>query len=186
MAVRRADVVAAALGILDQFGLADLTMRRVGSALEVKAGALYWHFPNKQSLLAAVADEVLDRFVEPGDELVPGEWLRGWAVELRRCLLRHRDAAELVASARAMDLGDVDPRAAGRALLAANGIGPARAEALMQTFWHFLLGHVVEEQTRSQLAELGVMSAVDPSRSEWQFEVGLDLLVAGLASNVPA
>lgn len=186
MALTRAAIVAGALEILDEYGLADLTMRRLATALDVKAGALYWHFPNKQSLLAAVADEVLDGFVEPGDELVPGEWLRGWAVELRRCLLHHRDAAELVASASAMDLGDVDPRAPGRAMLEAAGAESGRADALMQAFWHFLLGHVVEEQTRSQLAELGVMSTVDSLRSEWQFAVGLDLLVAGLASIVPA
>ena len=60
------DVVTAALDILDRQGLPDLTMRRVASALDVQASALYWHFPNKQTLLAALADRIV---LAPGIEL---------------------------------------------------------------------------------------------------------------------
>ena len=61
MRYRRADVVEQALGVLDTYGLADLTMRRLGSELGVQPSALYHHFANKQPLLAAVADEILAR-----------------------------------------------------------------------------------------------------------------------------
>ena len=47
--------------MLDRYGLADLTMRRLATELGVQPSALYHHFPNKQALLAAVADEVLRR-----------------------------------------------------------------------------------------------------------------------------
>ena len=59
MALSRAAIVDAGLGILDAYGLGDLSMRRVADALGVQAGALYYHVPNKQSLLAALSDEVL-------------------------------------------------------------------------------------------------------------------------------
>lgn len=179
MALTPESVVGAALGILDEFGLADLSMRRVAGALDVKAGALYWHFPNKQSLLAAVADEVLAQ-LEPD---VPDggweDWLRSWTVRLREVLLSHRDAAELVASAGAMGLGRVDPCAAGRAALEGAGFAPDDADATMQAFWHFVLGHVTEEQTQRQLLELGVLASVDEDRAARHFARGVDLLVAG-------
>ena len=50
-----------ALQILDEYGLPDLTMRRLAGALDVQASALYWHFPNKQTLLAELANRILAR-----------------------------------------------------------------------------------------------------------------------------
>jgi len=47
--------------LLDELGLPDLTMRRLASTLEVQPSALYWHFPNKQALLASVADQIIAR-----------------------------------------------------------------------------------------------------------------------------
>lgn len=182
MALTRETIVAAALEILDDYGLADLTMRRLGAALDVKAGALYWHFGNKQSLLAAVADEVLAAFVEPGHGGGVGEWLDAWSAELRRVLLLRRDAAELVASVSAMDMVGLDPRLLGRHLLQGSGLSQDRADAVMQAFWHFVLGHVVEEQTRAQLAELGVLEPVGSDVVSRQFVIGVGLLVAGLAA----
>ena len=67
----RQDVVDRALDVLDRYGLADLTMRRLGTELGVRPSALYHHFDNKQSLLAAVADEVLARGARP---VVDGPW----------------------------------------------------------------------------------------------------------------
>ena len=59
MAVSRELIVDAALGILDSYGLADLSMRRIGDALGVQAASIYWHYANKQSLLAGVSDAIL-------------------------------------------------------------------------------------------------------------------------------
>jgi TetR/AcrR family tetracycline transcriptional repressor len=57
--LRRQDVLDGAIAILDEYGLADLTMRRLATSLHVQPGALYWHFPNKQTLLGAIADHIL-------------------------------------------------------------------------------------------------------------------------------
>lgn len=184
MALTPEAIVAAALQILDDYGLADLTMRRVGAALDVKAGALYWHFPNKQSLLAAVADEVLADVDVPGSATGLETWLQSWAMGLRRSLLAHRDAAELVASASAMGLGRLDPCARGRDVLGAAGMEPDDAEATMQAFLHFVLGHVVEEQTQNQLVSLGVIEGANPARSGHHFEVGVELLTAGVRARI--
>ncbi len=60
MQLHKRDVVDAATAILDNYGIADLTMRRLGRELNVSPGALYWHFSNKQQLLGAVADRILE------------------------------------------------------------------------------------------------------------------------------
>ncbi|HXD25481.1 MAG TPA: helix-turn-helix domain-containing protein, partial [Propionibacteriaceae bacterium] len=69
MQLHKRDVVDAATALLDSYGIADLTMRRLARELKVSPGALYWHFPNKQALLGAVADRIL----HPVDD-VPGDW----------------------------------------------------------------------------------------------------------------
>ena len=56
MSLTTHDIVAAGLEILDNYGLEDLSMRRLAQLLDVKASALYWHVANKQTLLAAMAD----------------------------------------------------------------------------------------------------------------------------------
>ena len=122
MALTKQAIVGAALAILDDYGLADLTMRRVADSLGVRAGALYYHVPNKQSLLAAVADHILAErpaVSTPGD---PGETLRLWGRGLRSVLLTHRDAAELVASTQVLGLGEVASPAALASALA--GVTP--------------------------------------------------------------
>ena len=96
----KAGIVDAALGILDQYGLADLSMRRIADALGVQAAAIYWHFANKQTLLAAVSDAILAGQA-PCDESMS---IAGWACDLREVLLSHRDAAELVAASLAVGL----------------------------------------------------------------------------------
>ena len=59
MQLHQRDVVDAATSLLDDYGIADLTMRRLARELNVTPGALYWHFANKQQLLGAVADRIL-------------------------------------------------------------------------------------------------------------------------------
>lgn len=52
-------IITNALNILHEYGLGDLTIRRLARTLDVAPAALYWHFPNKQTLLGGVADELL-------------------------------------------------------------------------------------------------------------------------------
>lgn len=183
MSLTPESIVAASLEILGEYGLADLTMRRVASVLDVKAGALYWHFPNKQSLLAAVADEILSALGVPDDADL-GQWLAAWAAGYRELLLSHRDAAELVSSALALGLGNVDPCASGRGRLEDSGMGAEDADAVMQAFNHFVLGHTMEEQTRAQLVVLGVLEEIDEDKGQRQFTAGVDLLVSGTSTRM--
>ncbi|HEX6836091.1 MAG TPA: helix-turn-helix domain-containing protein, partial [Polyangia bacterium] len=53
MALSREDVLAGAMRLLDEVGLDALTMRRLAEELDVQAGAIYYHFKDKQELLDA-------------------------------------------------------------------------------------------------------------------------------------
>lgn len=98
MQLHKPDVVAAAATILDDYGIADLSMRRLARELNVSPSALYWHFANKQQLLGALADRVLaPACADPG----PGSWrwrIRTVCARLRDALLSHTDGAELVSA----------------------------------------------------------------------------------------
>src|ERR687890_394647 len=71
-------------------------MRRLAKELNVSPGALYWHFANKQQLLGAVADRILQSIDD-----APGDWrhrVAGICNRLRDALLSHTDGAELVSA----------------------------------------------------------------------------------------
>src|ERR1700745_1360038 len=103
MALDRAQVVTAAIELLDEVGLDGLTLRRLAQELGVQAPALYWHFKNKQELLdqMMVTISTTEAPVElPAPGPAWGEWLAQRAPEIRRSRNSHRDGAMLAASTR--------------------------------------------------------------------------------------
>lgn len=54
---RAAEIVAAALLILEEEGRAALTMRRLADAVGMRAPSLYKHFPDKAALEAALIEQ---------------------------------------------------------------------------------------------------------------------------------
>jgi AcrR family transcriptional regulator len=55
-----------AVELADRDGIDGLTMRRLASALGVATATLYRHFPDRETLLAAMAELVLDEIPPPG------------------------------------------------------------------------------------------------------------------------
>jgi AcrR family transcriptional regulator len=180
MSHRRTDVVEHALEVLDRHGLADLTMRRLAADLDVRPSALYWHFANKQTLLAAVADEVLRR----GERPVPdGPWadrVTAYAHQLRDAMLAYRDGAELVATALAFGLGTMRPADRLADLLD----GHPLADVGARTILHFVLGHVSDEQIQLQAGSDGAIDADALARPD-TFATGLGIVVAGISAYRP-
>lgn len=181
MSDRRTDVVEHALEVLDRHGLADLSMRRLAADLGVQPSALYWHFANKQSLLAAVADEVLRRGSRPDRDGPWDQQVAAYAHELRDAMLAYRDGAELVATAQAFGLGETDP--VGR-LTAMLGDSPV-ARVAATTVLHFVLGHVTDEQMHLQASSAGAIDD-DPLVRADTFATGLGIVVAGIETRIGA
>ncbi|MFW6774059.1 TetR family transcriptional regulator [Nocardioides sp. CPCC 205120] len=180
----RPDVVARAVDVLDRHGLGDLSMRRLGAELGVRPSALYHHFPSKQALLAAVADEILLRarfepdLTAPWDEQVAA--VCGW---VRDAVLAYRDGGEVVATAYAFGTGAMAPYEALVAALRSGG-ADGLAEIGARTLLHFVLGHVVDEQTHLQAASAGAID--DAPRAGGDFAVGLGIVLDGLRVRVDA
>ncbi|QGF22766.1 TetR/AcrR family transcriptional regulator C-terminal domain-containing protein [Raineyella fluvialis] len=181
MALSRADVLAKALEILDTYGLADLTMRRLATALAVQPGALYWHYANKQELLAAVTDSILAEVPDPGPDAAWNDALPTWALSLRSVLLAHRDGAELTSSAVALSLGTLRPQEPLVRLLSSAGVPPADAEAIAETALHLTLGLALDEQSRAQAVALGVIGGDAPDDQD-RLALGIDLVARGVSA----
>lgn len=176
MSLTRAAIVETAVRILDEFGLADLSMRRIATALGVQPGALYWHVTNKQSLLAAVADEVLAGLPEPTG---PGRAaIRAYARSLYACLLAHRDGAEVVSSVLAMRLPARSP-VRELAEMLRRTLPSAQANAAAALLVHFVVGHTLDRQGYAQSRELGVAVGVEEN-FDGLFRAGLELLLNGI------
>ena len=181
MRYRREEIVAKAVEALDAYGLADLTMRRLGTELGVQPSALYHHFANKQTLLAAMADEILVRASWPTE----GDWMdRAGAIclVLRDQLLAYRDGAELVATVHAFGLGATQPVGLLSAALDEGAIG-ALGPTAVRTLLHFVYGHAVDEQTHLQAAAAGAIDDTATSgdgRDGDDFATGLGIVIAGI------
>jgi TetR/AcrR family transcriptional regulator, tetracycline repressor protein len=183
MRYRRTDVVARAIDVLDQYGLGDLSMRRLGGELGVQPSALYHHFANKQSLLAAVADELLARGARPRpDDLAWDEEVRAICVTLRDAMLAYRDGAELVATVVALGLGARRPYDDLEAALLRGGADPHLASVGARALLHYVFGHVSDEQTQLQAASIGAID--DDPRPGSDFDLGLALVLDGLGARL--
>lgn len=179
MRLSRDDVLQAAMQILDSYGLADLTMRRLATVLGVQPGALYWHFANKQNLLAALADQILVELPSLDD----GEWstgLRAWARHFHALIRQHRSGAELVSSVLALRCWQDSPAYDLEQFLGRHGIDQATARAASAGLIHLVLGHAFDEEQADQLAELGVRDTGAPADSTQLLDAAVGLLIAGV------
>lgn len=177
-------------------------MRRVAAELEVQPSALYHHVPNKQTLLALMADEIVGglgeaspRKVSPGAassaQTSPGVAVaeaRRICRQLRASMLAVRDGADVVATASAFRLGAsaVENRLA--YLVGADG---ART-LLLYTF-----GQAQATQTHRQAAAFGALLTTSGTTEDRRdaagtesagsdldasYERGIDLILAGLGA----
>ncbi|WP_067689617.1 TetR/AcrR family transcriptional regulator [Nocardia jejuensis] len=64
----RAAIVDAAIALADESGIEALSMRRIAERMGAGAMSLYRHVPNKDTLLAAMTDEVSRRNLYPSPE----------------------------------------------------------------------------------------------------------------------
>lgn len=77
----RTQIVESAIAFVDAFGLSELTMRRLGTSLEVEAMALYRHISGRADLLEAMVEELIDGLFD--DELMT-ENSHSWEEYLQR------------------------------------------------------------------------------------------------------
>ena len=177
--LNRGTIIDAALSILNSYGLADMTMRRVAKQLDVAPGALYWHFKNKQELIGATARRILEPLlIQRDEEDVEKRDAATTCAQLRELMINHRDGAEVVSAA----LSDATLHDELEALIAVTL--PTREGVGAFTLLHFVIGAVLAEQTQRQLRELTGDDTPTPAGEDPAFEerflTGIRIILTGL------
>jgi AcrR family transcriptional regulator len=186
--LHRHDVVAKATQLLDDYGIADLTMRRLARELNVSPGALYWHFADKQELLGAVADRILAPASAAVDHVSWSRRVVALGSALRDALLSSTDGAELVsasfAAGKSVRMTEILAQLTDAAT--EGGIGRSHADLAARTVLYYVLGFTADEQSRLQWDAAGALvdgQSVLTANPNARFAFGLKLLVDGIAAH---
>lgn len=202
----RADVIDAAMRVLAAQGLENCSMRRVAGELGVQPSALYHHVPNKQSLLALMADKIVAgvgvRTVGGAASASgldaasqhPAVAARALCLDLRAAMLAVTDGADVVATASAFQLG-----ASRVENLLASLVGRDGARTLLiYTFGHTqatqthrkaaMFGALIEGESGGVAATEGALGGAVGAKGspaagdglDQQYERGLDIILNGL------
>ncbi len=163
--ISRTGAVAAAIEIIDTEGLDALSLPRLARHLNVRAPSLYHHFADKSEILGAVAAAVVAETVVPRK---PGperwiEWFVQLSLNLRRAVLRHRNAAPLLLQypPRAM-LTDLYEEAA--RYLAVCGVPAEVHIQILDSMDTLTLGAVISEAVQPASARRVIFPKVDAAR----------------------
>lgn len=192
------DVVLDAAGrVVRDSGASGLTMTALAAELGADRTAVYRHFANKDALMTALIDRVLDDVQGISPDLDAGAQLRALGTHLRETLRRHQGAVVLFAE---MPFTPASARLVGRAYtgLTTAGMAPDRAVDAVQAVISFVLGFSIEEDPSGEepyWAGLVVAAravneiSVLQSSEHWlrpedqRFSRGLDLLIAGAGAD---
>lgn len=163
-------IIDAALELLKEDGLNNLSLRKLARMVDMQAPALYWHFKNKDVLVDYMAEGILQKEfhdLQPRQTDEPWqEWLIQHMLKLRKAMLAYPDGARVVAGAHlypAVTLAQISETSLG-SLLAA-GFKPESARNITLTATHYTFGHVIEEQaapTPEQLADFDIELFLQP------------------------
>jgi AcrR family transcriptional regulator len=211
MKVNRDIIVQAALRLLDDTGLEDLTLRKLAQALDIQAPTLYWHFKSKDALIDEMATLVL---ASGGANLVPDEpsddwrvWVSTFGQGLRKTLLAYRDGGRMIAGTRLTNTLFQETAECIGGHLTQAGFTTRQAVTLLSAVYTFTVSFVIEEQAvfpkpgeRSPAYDIEMRKThLDPEafpllreagevlfdRFDQRFEESIDLMLRGAATLLP-
>ena len=186
-----------ALRLIDEGGLGEFTMRKLGVRLGVDPMAVYRHYRDREDLFDAVAERILD---EVGLDALP--WDGGWRLLAEMYCLRLRDA--LLAHPHAVSTFATRPVRASAAVTAGarmvevfnrEGFSPGHALQIARSLRELVIGHAMSlasvrlgSQTRSRKPAPGsadynlLAAAADAIGIEDHFEVALAAILDGFTA----
>ncbi|MCU1401451.1 MAG: putative TetR family transcriptional regulator [Acidimicrobiales bacterium] len=169
-------IVDAACALINDTGLAALSMRRLGAALGVDPMAVYHHVPNKRDLLSLVTARVIRTMPMPAADAPWKERVQGWAMAYRDVAVANRDLVAARLADPVVAAGGVPLVAPLAGALVDSGIALDLVEPNVWLIVDFVHGAALGAgEPRDRTDE-----DIDPHR--WAFAVGLDTIVAGIAA----
>jgi AcrR family transcriptional regulator len=198
-------IVEAAAKLIDDEGLAALTIRRLADELGVRPMSLYTHFRDKEAILAAVANDLRSRFDWPEAGYDDVEWLRQAMRAYFRLLTDYPALLQMDAIGHSTNKTEAQLSEQVYTRLVNLKMDHRQAIGLVATLVRFVLGcallyparHAWDEdphhweRVRQQVAHLPAeayptmheLSTDFPTFTQFEvFEIGLDLILAQLAT----
>lgn len=187
-------VAAVTLELIDEVGLEQFSMRKLGLRMGVDPMAAYRHFRNQEDLFDAVADQL---FAEISLDDLP--WDGGWralaehyCLRLRDVLLSHPRAVTVFATRPVRSKASIDTGVRMIEIFAAEGFTPADGLRIARSLREFTIGHALSlatiqlgSQTRSRKPEPGAPSynllahAADATQIDDHFEITIVAMLNG-------
>lgn len=190
-------IVATALRLTDEQGLAGLSMRKLGAELGVEAMSLYHYVDSKDDLLDAVLDRLYGEIDLPRH--LPDE---AWEKAVREgmqafhdVLVKHRAALELITTRPARSESSLEVVYWAYRRFEVLGLPPADAIRAFRFAVSYVMGHAVNEvgvlSLRPQFDRLDPDTLRDPALRELfvhmhkmeadeLYQAGVDQVIAGL------
>ena len=197
-------IVKSALALVDRDGLEGLSMRKLGRELAVEAMALYHYFPSKDALIDAIVEAVVGEMGAPSEAGSWEERLRERFRSYRRLAQAHPHVFPLVGKRAVKNPEALAPVEQMLEILRDAGFSPYQALHSFRTLSSYAFGYVLTEIVGFALEPSADGTAarfdvrtVDPERfprmrevaphvvacdHDVEFELGLDLILAGLAA----
>jgi AcrR family transcriptional regulator len=185
----RPRVVRTALRLVDEHGLATLTMRSLATELQVSPMALYNHVQDKEELLDLMLDLVLG---EVDLSAPPGDWttqMRALVCSYHQVLTAHPALARLYSSQIRIGPHGLRIMERGLGLLLHAGFSPAEATDAFFALFTYTVGYHqmgrIEPQKFSALPPeqipsiITVINHLNGVHQTGRFETGLDALLVG-------
>lgn len=210
----KASVVARAMVLADAEGLDALTIRRLAQELGVTPMALYWHFRNKEELLAGLADQIWSEIDTDVDLAAP--WpaqLRALLESLVQVLRAHPSASELLAAGEKQSAAALEATEVALEILHQAGFDPQHASAIARSaLWTGLMLAMAEpgrdpsmdeaERTEQQRRKMVRLAMLPPDRyprlveaavpmtacddPDFHYQFGIDLFLHGVEAMAAA
>ncbi|MBX3063666.1 MAG: TetR/AcrR family transcriptional regulator [Anaerolineae bacterium] len=176
-------ILIAAIEHLEQFGEESLSMRELAAKLDLTPRALYRYYPERAALLSAIAAEGFQRLqqalIQTAAELSGKPVLRAMATTyfafaqanpaLYQLLVRIHEPTQVLLQAQ-HDLWALVIR-----LVAQNLTETIDAASVAVALWAFIHGFI----------QLETAQIIGEEKPRSGFEVGLDIFLAGLTTNLP-
>ena len=167
-------IVAEALALLNEEGLAQVSLRKVATRLGVGVSSLYWHVEDKSALYRLMSGRVFRACLEavpPADDW--RIWLRDFAHALWQAQLTVRDAHQLIAQAPRNEADNGRTRADIVGRLAAMGLDPAIAAPAQLSIQALVTGWTtLHARPGGGLDQDAFRAALDALIAGWEAKAG--------------
>lgn len=188
MAITKKLIIKASLNILNRDGIGNLSMRTLAKELNIKAASLYWHIKDKQELYDLISEHINQEISLPETIEDAGEALTALALEIRKVLLRTRDAVDVLAQSFPRTPSRIKAIKFILAALTKYGVSDKNCLTAANLMNNYILSFVADEIrakhiSSEELKQFGLVFGEQYEMSsdfEQQFLYGLRVLFAGL------